>query len=138
MAIGEPECDPDICTSCTLCAKVCEKVCKRGEGLPAITMDEAKKPIYKKELCYFEGDCVRVCPVDAWKIKRVGYSVFLGGKVGRFPMFGYKIAEFATEDDIFRITGKAIACYNRIAEKGQRLGEAINKKGIEEVKKEVL
>jgi len=138
VAIGEPECDLDICTNCTLCAKVCEKVCKRGNRPPAIVMDENKKPLYKKELCYFEGDCVRVCPVSAWKIKRVGYSVFLGGKVGRFPMLGYKIAEFATEEDIFKITEKAIATYNKIAEKGQRFGEAINKIGIDAVKKEVL
>jgi dissimilatory sulfite reductase (desulfoviridin) alpha/beta subunit len=138
VALGEPECAPDICIGCTLCAKVCEKVCERGNRPPAIVMDENKRPVYKKELCYFEGDCVRVCPVDAWKIKRVGYDVFLGGKVGRFPMFGYKIAEFAAEEDIFKITGKAIACYNKIAEKGQRLGEAINKIGIEEVKKQIL
>ncbi|MFH1901574.1 MAG: nitrite reductase, partial [Candidatus Omnitrophota bacterium] len=150
MAVGYLECDLKICTGCTLCANVCEKVCaraeaplypneyKRAQAKPAIVMDENKKPVYKKELCFFEGDCVRVCPVDAWKVNRVGYTVFLGGKVGRFPMLGYKIAEFVTEEDIFTITEKAIACYNRIAEKGQRFGEAINKVGIEEVKKQIL
>lgn len=138
MALGEPKCNPDICTSCTLCAKVCEELCKRGKRPPAIVMDRNKKPVYKKELCFFEGDCVRVCPVNAWRIKRVGYTVFLGGKVGRFPMLGYKIAEFATEEDIFKITEKAITCYNKIAAKGQRFGEAIEKAGIEEVKKEIL
>ncbi len=138
MAIGEPQCDLDICTSCTLCVKVCKEVCVRGAREPAIIMDENKKPIYRRELCFFEGDCVRVCPVKAWKIKKIGYTVFLGGKVGRFPMLGYKIAEFASVDDIFKITEKAIACYNRIAKKGQRFGEAINKIGIEEVKKQIL
>lgn len=138
MAIGEPECDLDICTKCTLCAKVCEKICKRANQPPAIVMDENKKPVYRRELCFFEGDCVRVCPVSAWKIKKTGYTVFLGGKVGRFPMLGYKIAEFVNEKDIFKITEKAIICYNKIAEKGQRLGEAIEKNGIEKVKKEIL
>lgn len=138
VAVAEPECDLDKCTKCTLCAKVCEKVCARGNREPAITMDKDNKPIYKKELCFFEGDCVRVCPVDAWKIKRIGYDVFLGGKIGRFPMLGYKIAAFASEKEIFEITEKAIACYNKIAEKGQRLGEAINKVGLEEVKKQIL
>lgn len=138
MATGEPECDLDKCISCNLCAKVCEEVCTRGAREPAIVMDKNKKPVYKKELCFFEGDCIRVCPVDAWKAKRIGYTVFLGGKIGRFPMLGYKIAEFLSEEDTFKITEKTIACYNRIAKKGQRLGEAIEKLGIEEVKKQIL
>ena len=138
MAIGEPECNLDICTNCTLCAKVCEKVCARVNRQPAIIMDENKRPLFRREFCFFEGDCVRVCPVNAWKIKKTGYTVFLGGKVGRFPMLGYKIAEFASEKDIFKITEKAITCYRRIAEKGQRFAEAINRTGIEEVKKQIL
>lgn len=138
LAVGEPECDLDKCTGCILCAKVCEKVCARGKREPTIVMDENKKPVYRREFCFFEGDCVKVCPVNAWKIKRVGYTVFLGGRVGRFPTFGYKIKEFATEQEIFKITKKAIACYNRIAEKGERFGEAIERIGIEEVKKQVL
>ena len=138
MATAEIECDLDVCTGCTLCAKVCEKVCKRGSGEPAIIMDEKKRPLYKRELCYFEGDCVRVCPVRAWSVKKTGYTVFLGGKVGRFPMFGKKIAEFASASDILKITEKAIEYYNRVAEKGQRLGEAIKGKEIEELKRELL
>ncbi|MFH1655796.1 MAG: nitrite reductase [Candidatus Omnitrophota bacterium] len=138
MAIGEPVCDLDKCINCELCAKVCEKVCVRGGRESAIVMDENKKPIYRREFCYFEGDCVKVCPVSAWKIKKTGYTVFLGGKVGRFPMLGYKIAEFVNEQDLFKITQNAINCYNKIAQKGQRLGEAIEKVGIEEVKKQIL
>ena len=138
VAAGVVECDLDACIKCTLCADVCKKVCDRAGKEPAIVMNQDKKPVYKKELCFFEGDCVRVCPVNAWKIKKTGYAVYLGGKVGRFPMLGYRIAEFASEKDIFTITEKAIICYNKIANKGQRFGEAINKLGIEEVKKDVL
>lgn len=138
MAIGEPQCNTHICTGCTLCAKVCEKVCRRGGRQPAIIMDENKRPVYRREFCFFEGDCVRVCPVDAWRIKQIGYTVFLGGKIGRFPMLGYKIAEFLSEEEIFKITDKAIVYYNKIAQPGERLGEAIQRIGIEEVKKDIL
>lgn len=138
MAVAEPECDLSLCTGCTLCAKVCEKVCARAKREPAITLDENKKPVYRRELCFLEGDCIRVCPVSAWKIKNTGYTVFLGGRVGRFPMLGYKIKEFAQADEIFKITQKALDCYNRIAEKEQRFGEAIERAGIEEVKKQIL
>ena len=138
MAVGEPECDLTKCTSCTLCAKVCEKVCNRGKREPAIIMDENKKPVYRREYCFFEGDCIRVCPASAWKVKKIGYNVFVGGKVGRFPALGHKIKEFASEEEIFKITGKCIKCYNQIAEPGQRFGEAIEKIGIKEVKRQIL
>jgi len=138
VAVGEPECDLTKCTSCTLCAKVCEKVCRRGGREPAIIMDENKKPVYRREYCFFEGDCIRVCPASAWKVKRTGYNVFVGGKVGRFPMFGYKIKEFASKEEIFKITQRCIKCYNQIAEPGERFGDAIEKIGIEEVKRQIL
>lgn len=138
MAVGEPECNLDKCINCGLCAKVCEKVCARGKREPAIIMDENKKPVYKQEYCFFEGDCIRVCPASAWKVKNTGYTVFLGGKVGRFPMFGYKIAEFVKEEEIFKIIQKTIEVYCKIAEKGERFGDAINRIGIEEVKKQIL
>lgn len=138
MAVGEPECDLDKCTSCTLCAKVCEKVCARGKREPAIIMDADKKPIYRREFCFFEGDCIRVCPVSAWKVKQVGYTVFLGGKIGRFPALGIKVKEFATEKEIFEISKKTINCYKRIAKAGERFGDAIERTGIETVKKEIV
>ncbi len=138
LAQGEPEVDLDKCISCTLCAKVCEEVCSRGKREPAIIMDEKKKPVYKKENCFSEGDCVRICPVSAWKIKRTGYAVFLGGKIGRFPMLGYKVAEFVQEKDVHAIINKTIELYRAIAKKGERFGDAINRTGIEEARKKVL
>jgi len=138
QALGEPEVDLDKCINCTLCAKVCKKVCSRGKRKPAIIMDKNNKPIYRKENCFFEGDCIRVCPVGAWKVKRVGFAVYIGGKVGRFPRFGNKIAEFVDEQKIPKIIRNTIKCYKKIAKKGQRFGEAIDKAGIEEVKRQIL
>ena len=138
QAHGEPEVDLNKCISCTLCAKVCEKVCDRGKREPAIVMDENKRPVYKKENCFFEGDCIRVCPVNAWKLKKIGFAVYIGGKVGRFPKFGIKIADFIGEKDIPKIIKNTIHCYNRIAEKGERFAEALERQNLEEIKREIL
>ncbi len=138
QAQGEPEVDLSKCIGCTLCAKVCEKVCRRGKREPAIVMDENKRPVYKKENCFFEGDCIRVCPVSAWRVKKTGFAVYIGGKVGRFPKFGIKIADFVNEKQISRIIKNAISCYNRIAEKGERFGEALERQDIETIRKEIL
>ncbi|MCM8771304.1 MAG: nitrite reductase [Candidatus Omnitrophica bacterium] len=138
LAQGEPEVDLSKCIGCTLCAKVCEKVCGRGKREPAIIMDENKRPVYRKENCFFEGDCVRVCPVNAWKVKKTGFAVYIGGRVGRFPKFGIKIANFVDEKQIPRIIKNAISCYNRIAQTQERFGEALEKQDIETIKKEIL
>ncbi len=135
---GEPEVDLNKCIGCTLCAKVCEKICSRGKREPAIIMDENKRPIYRKKDCFFEGDCIRVCPVNAWKAKRVGFVVYIGGKVGRFPKFGVKIADFVKENQIPKIIRNTVRCYNKIAEKGERFGEALERQDLEKIKKEIL
>ncbi len=138
QAQGEPEVDLSKCIGCTLCAKVCEKVCGRGKREPAIVMDKNKQPVYRKGNCFFEGDCIRVCPVGAWKLKKAGFAVYIGGKVGRFPKFGRKIADFVDEKEIPKIIENTICCYNRIAEKGERFGEALERQDIEIIKKEIL
>ena len=138
QAQGEPEVDLDACIHCTLCAKVCEKVCARGKGQPAIVMDKDKKPVYRKENCYFEGDCVRVCPVSAWKTKKVGFKVYIGGKVGRFPRFGTEIAEFVEERKISNIIENAVKYYKKIANKGERFGEALDRTGLTKAKDKIL
>ena len=138
QAQGEPEVDLSKCISCTLCARVCEKVCSRGRRKPAIIMDKNKRPVYRKENCFFEVDCVRVCPVNAWKVKNVGFAVYIGGKVGRFPKFGVKIAEFVKEKQIPKIIKNTIRCYNKIAKKGERFGEALERQDLEKIKDEIL
>ncbi len=138
QAQGEPGVDLGKCIGCTLCAKVCEKDCGRGKREPAIVMDENKRPVYRKENCFFEGDCIRVCPVNAWKLKKTGFAVYIGGKVGRFPKFGEKIADFVDGKKIPKIIENTVRCYNRIAEKGERFGEALERQDLEIIKKEIL
>lgn len=138
LAQGEPVVDLNKCIGCTLCAKVCEKVCERGKRKPAIVMDENNRPIYKKENCFFEGDCIRVCPVGAWKTKKTGFAVYIGGKIGRFPKLAIKIADFINEKQIPMIIKNTISCYNRIAKKGERFAEALEGQDIEKIKKEIL
>lgn len=138
LAQGEPEVNLGKCIGCTLCAKVCEKVCGRGKRDPAIVMDKNKRPVYREENCFFEGDCIRVCPVSAWKAKKIGFAVYIGGKVGRFPKFGIKIADFVDEKQIPRIIKNTISCYKRIAQTGERFGEALERHDIETIKEACL
>ena len=138
QAKGKPKLEVKKCIGCGLCAQVCEKICSRGKKDPAIIMDKKKRPVYRQKNCFFEGDCVRVCPVDAWSIKDVKFSVYIGGKIGRFPKFGIEIAKFIKENRIPIVIKNTIKCYNRIANKGERFGEALERHSINQIKDEIL
>ena len=58
--------------------------------------------------------------------------------MGRFPKFGVKIAEFVKEKQIPKIIKNTIRCYNKIAKKGERFGEALERQDLEKIKDEIL
>lgn len=89
----KPEWDEESCTGC----RICSKACKEG----AIESDkETGKPIFNPEKCLYCGDCIRACPTDSWHEKIKGWIVRVGGRHGRHPIMGYKIAEFIADEDV--------------------------------------
>lgn len=89
----EPGWDESACTGCRVCAKACK------EG--AIVSDpETGKPIFNADRCLYCADCIRACPSDSWQEKRKGWIARVGGKHGRHPTSGQKIAEFLTDSDV--------------------------------------
>src|SRR3989344_4943493 len=89
----KPEWDEETCTGCRICSKACM------EG--AIESDiETGKPIYDPEKCLYCADCIRACPTDSWREKIKGGVVRVGGRHGRHPITGHKIAEFISDEDV--------------------------------------
>lgn len=120
-----PELNLDGCINCGLCAKSC------ADG--AITLDGDKKPVFDPECCTWCGDCVKVCPTDAWKIAKRGYTVRIGGKWGRRPLVGTLFATFLPEEQVVDFISEVLAWYKEKAEGlGRiRLGDIIIKEGAE-------
>jgi len=118
----EPVLDTDLCTGDGLC----EIACKEG----AITMDD-DQPSWDKDKCVFCGDCVAICPTHAWSSGRVGYTVYVGGKVGRHPQLGTRLAEFVSDEESISMVGRILAFLERYGHSGERLGSVLNRTGIE-------
>ena len=68
------------------------------------------------------------------KTKRIGYSVYAGGKNGRHPTQGEKIAAFVDEEQGMRIIQRCLDFYLQHGNKRERLGEMIRRVGMDKFK----
>ncbi|MCL5942988.1 MAG: 4Fe-4S binding protein, partial [Actinobacteria bacterium] len=71
MGQVEPRLEESLCNGCSLCEVNCADA--------AITMS-GDLPVRDPQKCVYCGDCIRVCPTDAWVQRAVGVAVFAGGK----------------------------------------------------------
>jgi len=100
----KPQWDEPTCIGCRICSKACM------EG--AIGSDpETGKPKYFPEKCLYCGDCIRACPTNSWQERTKGWIVRVGGRHGRHPIVGHKIAEFITDEDVPRFIKAVIKWY---------------------------
>jgi dissimilatory sulfite reductase (desulfoviridin) alpha/beta subunit len=126
---AEPKLEEEACMGCGLCVDICrEKALVLQDGRPLL--DETR--------CVLCADCIQSCPTDAWKTKRMGYSVYAGGKNGRHPTQGEKIAAFVDEEQGMRIIQSCLDFYLQHGNKRERLGETIRRVGMDEFKAAVL
>lgn len=122
MARVQPGLVAEACNGCGLCAKLC--------GETAITMVDGL-PVRDEARCLGCGDCLRVCPRDAWRAARTGLTLFIGGKFGRHPRFGRRVAEFIPAERAFEAIEALMAYYRQEGRKGERLWDTLERAGLE-------
>lgn len=129
MGVVEPKWIEDKCINCGLCEQVCR--------MDAIKVDD-ETVHFDREKCDLCGDCIASCPTDAWENARTGYTIYIGGKIGRKPKLGTKFVELVDEKTLFDILEKTLNFYRENANTGERFGETIDRLGIEIYKEAVL
>jgi anaerobic sulfite reductase subunit C len=129
MGTVRPQIFEENCVGCRLC----EKACKIG----AITVLEDKVSI-DTEKCILCGACIAACRKDAMRAEKTGCTIFVGGRAGRQPRQGIKLLELADEEQLFLILEKTFEYYRKEGLDGERLGELIDRLGIEKYRDEVL
>jgi dissimilatory sulfite reductase (desulfoviridin) alpha/beta subunit len=91
---------------------VCAPACKEG----AIVIDSGSdKPRWVRKRCVYCGDCIRACPVGAWRAGRTGWIVRAGGKHGRHPITGGRVAEFLPDSKVPHLIEAVLEWYEEHA-----------------------
>lgn len=129
MGTTKPEILEENCVGCGRC----EKICKMG----AIKVLEEKARI-DREKCILCGACIATCKKDALRAEITGCTIFVGGSMGRNPRHGVKIVELASEEQSFSILEKTVDYYRKYGQDGERLGELLDRLGIDKYREEVL
>jgi len=126
--VVEPLVEQAACVKCGACVRRCPA--------KAMTFADAALTIdYDK--CLACGVCIRLCPKQALKPGRKGYHVYIGGKGGRYSYEGGLVAEFVSEEQVLPYLEAALATYQELADKGERLNSVVSKFGIDVLKAKI-
>lgn len=113
------------CVHCGLCVQECREA--------AIVITEAG-PVIDYNKCVRCGACAPVCPVAALVIKKTGYSVLIGGRLGRHPKFGVRILEMADAEAVVRALKAVVRVYLQKGGDNERFGAMLDRLGVECIK----
>jgi dissimilatory sulfite reductase (desulfoviridin) alpha/beta subunit len=116
------------CVTCGLCKKTC-KVGAISIADGVLTLDPEK--------CIMCGDCIRVCKKDAMQVAKDGFTIFVGGRVGRKPRMGIRILKTVSEPVMFEVLERTVAYYRENALEDERIIDVIDRCGIDNVERSI-
>lgn len=116
IGANEPMVTEEPCTFCHLCTDTCIE--------DAITvMDSEERPVIDYDRCVSCGRCIGVCPTGTLAVRRKGYRVLLGGKLGRHPRLAEELPDLYHENDVISILEKCLDFYKKNSKHGERFAE---------------
>lgn len=118
-----PAWDKEACISCRLCVSICP-VDAIEEKDSAFILDEKK--------CIYCGLCIKNCSTSAWSAKKTGYTLFLGGTLGKKPRLGTRAKELIeTKEELLGHVERAFKFYRAHGKKKERFGHTLDRIGVD-------
>jgi anaerobic sulfite reductase subunit C len=120
----------EACISCRLCVTICpvRAIDERDE---AFILDETK--------CIYCGLCIKNCPTSAWTARKTGYTLFLGGTLGKKPRLGTRAkALIETKEELLGHVESAFRFYRARGNKKERFGHTLDRMGLDKAFAEIF
>ncbi len=125
-----PEWNSEACTACKLCVSIC----------PAQAIEQRDKDfVLDIDKCLLCGLCINNCPSSAWTAKKTGYTLYLGGTMGKKPRLGTKARVLIeSREELLRYIRQAFDFYLTHGKKKERFGHTIDRIGVDKVFSEIF
>ncbi len=125
-----PAWDREACITCKLCVSICPT--------GAITQQD-KTFLLAQDKCMLCGLCISNCPSSAWKANKTGYTLYLGGTMGKRPRLGTRAKVLIeTKEELLNHIKRAFDYYIAQGRKKERFGHMIDRIGTERACREIL
>ena len=130
MGIRTPRWSAEACTDCGACVKLCP--------VQAITCEDDQY-LRDEEQCINCSVCSVLCPAKAWGPESTGYTLLIGGTLGKKPRLAVPLKEdIRTIEELFELIERTLQFYKEHGHPKERLGHLMNRLGEAEVFKTLL
>ncbi|NTV26610.1 MAG: 4Fe-4S binding protein [Chlorobiaceae bacterium] len=134
----EPFWEEANCTDCGLCVSFCPlgAISRRHSGEAE---NHGATYLIDEEQCVNCTVCTSLCPSNAWVAGRKGYTVFIGGTMGRNPRFGSVLKKIVeSEEEVYALVDASIGYFREHGLKKERFGHMIDRIGLEKIREEIV
>lgn len=125
-----PGWDSEACISCRLCVSIC----------PAQAIEQKEKEFsLDTEKCILCGLCISNCPSSAWQARKTGYTLYLGGTMGKKPRLGTRAKVLIeSKEELTRYIQRAFEFYLAQGRKKERFGHTLDRIGVDKAFAEIF
>ncbi|ABB24416.1 4Fe-4S dicluster domain-containing protein [Pelodictyon luteolum] len=127
--VVEPEWIGPQCNDCGKCLSYCpvDAISRSGR---AARDDQFTYSVDEKR-CIGCGLCASKCTSGGWAVRRSGFSILIGGTMGRKPRFADPLVWMAADaDEVIRLVGRVLEFYRKYGWAKERFGATIERVGL--------
>lgn len=116
------------CNGCGACVSACTERAVSVSG---------NEPAFDTTRCIDCGDCVKVCPTEAIVTGEYGFSVLVGGKLGRHPQLARTLFDFANEQTLLAAFKIVCEMFAEKLQPGERFANAVDRIGVQKIARRI-
>jgi anaerobic sulfite reductase subunit C len=125
-----PGWEKEACIACKLCVSICPVQAIEQRG---------KEFVLDAEKCILCGLCINNCPSSAWTAQKTGYTLYLGGTMGKKPRLGTKARVLIeTKEELKGYINRAFDYYVAHGKKKERFGHTLDRIGVDKAFVEIF